>query len=168
MSGQTWMSNGNENAPSCPSDLLKPYFPSRALPSYNAGLLSVPWVKNCRVFSYCAPFLWSKLPVDIRQSEMVLNSNFNLNLYTLTFHEYNILFYDGLYLLPVSCRQVSHSQFIHINPPDRKTWWRVCVCVYSPLWQTAVSLEHWSPEPWASDWTQFHSRCEPLPLMFLR
>uniref|UniRef100_A0A667Z0D5 Reverse transcriptase domain-containing protein n=1 Tax=Myripristis murdjan TaxID=586833 RepID=A0A667Z0D5_9TELE len=81
----------NGFAPSYLSDLLKPYIPSRALRSQNAGLLCLPRIKKKsaggRAFSYRAPLLWNNLPADVRQSESVdsFKSRLKTHLFGLTY-----------------------------------------------------------------------------------
>ncbi|TWW66951.1 hypothetical protein D4764_20G0009830 [Takifugu flavidus] len=55
-------------APSYLEELVIPYQPNRPLCSQNAGLLVVPRVSSRmggRAFSYQAPLLWNRLPVQL-------------------------------------------------------------------------------------------------------
>lgn len=74
-------------APSYLKELIKPYNPTRALRSQNAGLLVVPRVSKsrtgARAFSYQAPFLWNQLPALVREADTV--STFKSRLKTFLF-----------------------------------------------------------------------------------
>ena len=69
-------------------DLLVPYEASRPLRSSGSGLLCVPRTRTKQgeaAFSYSAPHLWNKLPVDLRSAQTV--SSFKSGLKTLLFTE---------------------------------------------------------------------------------
>lgn len=69
-------------------DLLVPYEASRPLRSSGTGLLCVPRTRTKQgeaAFSYYAPHLWNKLPVDLRSAQTV--SSFKSGLKTLLFTE---------------------------------------------------------------------------------
>ena len=70
----------NDRAP----DLIVTYFPNRALCPQTAGLLVVPRVSKSRMggraFSYQAPLLWNKLPVNVREADTL--STFKIRLKT--------------------------------------------------------------------------------------
>ena len=69
-------------------DLLVPYEASRPLRSSRTGLLCVPRTRTKQgeaAFSYYAPHLWNKLPVDLRSAQTV--SSFKSGLKTLLFTE---------------------------------------------------------------------------------
>ncbi|XP_072247498.1 uncharacterized protein [Leuresthes tenuis] len=74
----------NDRAPSYLKDLIVRYFPNRALRSQTAGLLVVPRVSKSRMggraFSYQAPLLWNKLPVNVREADTL--STFKISLKT--------------------------------------------------------------------------------------
>ena len=58
-------------APEYLNDLLKPYRPPRALRSLNLSLLKKPRSRTKagdRSYAVCAPHLWNKLPVILRQA----------------------------------------------------------------------------------------------------
>ena len=65
----------NDQVPSYLKDLIVRYFPNRALRSQTAGLLVVPRVSKSRMggraFSYQAPLLWNKLPVNVREADIL-------------------------------------------------------------------------------------------------
>jgi len=65
----------NGLAPQYMSDLITTYTPSRSLRSQNTGTLVVPRIDKItaggRAFSYRAPLLWNKLPINIRTSDTV-------------------------------------------------------------------------------------------------
>ncbi|XP_072246412.1 uncharacterized protein [Leuresthes tenuis] len=77
----------NDRAPSYLKDLIVRYFPNRALRSQTAGLLVVPKVSKSRMggraFSYQAPLLWNKLPVNVREADTL--STFKIRLKTFLF-----------------------------------------------------------------------------------
>ncbi|XP_072251173.1 uncharacterized protein [Leuresthes tenuis] len=77
----------NDRAPSYLKDLIVRYFPNRALRSQTAGLLVVPRVSKSRMggraFSYQAPLLWNKLPVNVREADTL--STFKIRLKTFLF-----------------------------------------------------------------------------------
>ncbi|XP_075330633.1 uncharacterized protein LOC142388967, partial [Odontesthes bonariensis] len=77
----------NDRAPSYLKDLIVRYFPNRALRSQTAGLLEVPRVSKSRMggraFSYQAPQLWNKLPVNVREADTL--STFKTRLKTFLF-----------------------------------------------------------------------------------
>ncbi|XP_075329020.1 uncharacterized protein LOC142388045 [Odontesthes bonariensis] len=77
----------NDRAPSYLKDLIVRYFPNRALRSQTAGLLEVPRVSKSRMggraFSYQAPLLWNKLPVNVREADTL--STFKTRLKTFLF-----------------------------------------------------------------------------------
>ncbi|XP_072251172.1 uncharacterized protein [Leuresthes tenuis] len=79
----------NDRAPSYLKDLIVRYFPSRALRSQTAGLLVVPRVSKSRMggraFSYQAPLLWNKLPVNVREADTL--STFKIRLKTFLFNK---------------------------------------------------------------------------------
>ncbi|MDG2565911.1 hypothetical protein P7M21_26160, partial [Vibrio parahaemolyticus] len=69
-------------------DLLVPYEASRPLRSSGTGLLCVPRTRTKQgeaAFSYYAPHLWNKLPVDLMSAQTV--SSFKSRLKTLLFTE---------------------------------------------------------------------------------
>jgi hypothetical protein len=63
----------NGQAPGYIRDLLRPYQPPRALRSMNLSLLKKPRVRTKtfgdRSYAVCAPYLWNKLPLPLRQCE---------------------------------------------------------------------------------------------------
>ncbi|XP_072234405.1 uncharacterized protein [Leuresthes tenuis] len=77
----------NDRAPSYLKDLIVRYFPNRALRSQTTGLLVVPRVSKSRMggraFSYQAPLLWNKLPVNVREADTL--STFKIRLKTFLF-----------------------------------------------------------------------------------
>ena len=77
----------NGQAPSYLRELIVPYYPTRTLPSENAGLLVVPKVSKsrsgARAFSYQAPLLWNHLPATVREADTV--STFKTRLKTFLF-----------------------------------------------------------------------------------
>ena len=77
----------NDRAPSYLNDLIVRYFPNRALHSQTAGLLVVPRVSKIRMggraFSYQAPLLWNKLPVNVQEADTL--STFKIRLKTFLF-----------------------------------------------------------------------------------
>ncbi|XP_072251171.1 uncharacterized protein [Leuresthes tenuis] len=76
-----------DRTPSYLKDLIVQYFPNRALRSQTAGLLVVPRVSKSRMggraFSYQAPLLWNKLPVNVREADTL--STFKIRLKTFLF-----------------------------------------------------------------------------------
>ena len=70
----------NGTAPLYLSDLVKPYVPARSLRSQDSGLLCVPKVRKKtvgeRAFSFRAPTMWNRLPMDIRQSVSLFSGHF--------------------------------------------------------------------------------------------
>ncbi|XP_075334697.1 uncharacterized protein LOC142396039 [Odontesthes bonariensis] len=79
----------NDRAPSYLKDLIVRYFPNRSLRSETAGLLEVPRVSKSRMggraFSYQAPLLWNKLPVNVRDADTL--STFKTRLKTFLFYK---------------------------------------------------------------------------------
>ena len=59
----------HHNAPSCLSELVIPYIPTRHLRSESKNLLTVPRIDSAagrRSFSYAAPHVWNSLPEKLR------------------------------------------------------------------------------------------------------
>lgn len=63
-------------APSYLSELLTPYIPPRPLRTLNSHLVVIPSVNKksigCRAFSYRAPYLWNRLPLNIKESTSIV------------------------------------------------------------------------------------------------
>jgi predicted nucleic acid-binding Zn-ribbon protein len=63
----------NGRAPGYIRDLLQPYQPPRALRSMNLSFLKKPRVRTKtfgdKSYAVCAPYLWNKLPLSLRQCE---------------------------------------------------------------------------------------------------
>ena len=75
----------NDRAPSYLKDLIVRYFPNRALCFQTAGLLPRGSKSRMvgRAFSYQAPLLWNKLPVNVREADNL--STFKIRLKTFLF-----------------------------------------------------------------------------------
>ena len=76
----------NGHGPKYMLDLLVPYEASRPLRSSGTGLLCIPRTRTKQseaAFSYYAPYMWNKLPVDLRSAQTV--SSFKSGLKTLLF-----------------------------------------------------------------------------------